>query len=80
MALRLIGTDPKTDGKNCPSVWVDEKNGDVVIQAVEITDHATLAQVATNSAILDHEKIVRLPAHMRAILREACGDGAADVR
>ncbi|TKA11913.1 hypothetical protein FCI23_08810 [Actinacidiphila oryziradicis] len=80
MALRFIGIDPNTNGGNCPSVWIDEASGDLVFQGWEVTDHATLAEVGARSPIAEHERIVRLPARMRAIILEACGDGAADLR
>lgn len=79
MALRFIGIDPNTNGGNCPSVWVDEASGDLVFQGTEVTDQATLAEVAARSPIAGHETIVRLPARMRAIIQEACGDGASDL-
>jgi hypothetical protein len=75
VALRFIGIDPATPGGNCPSVWVDEGTGDIVVQGWEETDATSRAQIATKSPILDHERIVRLPARMRHILREAL-DGA----
>jgi hypothetical protein len=84
MALRYIGIDPNTPGGNCPSVWVDEQNGDLVLQGWEETDEANRAEVASKSPILDHERIIRLPARMRPIVREAleaAGDAAGgDVR
>jgi hypothetical protein len=80
MALRFIGIDPDTGGGNCPSVWVDEATGDLVFQGWEITDRALLDEVATKSPIAEHEKIVRLPARMRAIIQEASSGGAADLR
>ncbi|MBB0246126.1 hypothetical protein FNQ90_18940 [Streptomyces alkaliphilus] len=80
MALRFIGIDPDTNGGNCPSVWIDEETGDLLLQGWEVTDHDTLAEVGARSPIAQHEKIVRLPARMRAIIQEACDDGAADLR
>jgi hypothetical protein len=71
MTLRFIGIDPDTPGGNCPSVWVDDKTGDLVIQGWEETDEITRRQIAERSPILDHERIVRLPARMRAIVRTA---------
>ena len=79
MALTFIGIDPDTNGGNCPSVWVDDSTGDLLFQGWEVTDQADLAEVAARSPIADGEKIVRLPARMRAIIQEACGGGAADV-
>jgi hypothetical protein len=80
MALTFIGIDPHTNGGNCPSVWIDGATGDLVLQGWEVTDVATLSEVAAKSPIADNEKIVRLPARMRVILQEACSDGAADLR
>jgi hypothetical protein len=79
MALRFIGIDPDTAGGNCPSVWIDEATGDLVLQGSEVTDRAMLLEVAAKSPIPEYEKVIRLPARMRSILKEACGDGAADV-
>ncbi|WP_433256310.1 hypothetical protein ACQPYK_17065 [Streptosporangium sp. CA-135522] len=79
MTLRFIGIDPGTDGNNCPSVWVDEKDGSIVIQGWEVMDHADLAQVAARSPIPDNEKIVRVPRRMAKLLMEACGGAADDV-
>lgn len=32
MALRFVGIDPNTGDSNCPSVWVDDRDGSIVIQ------------------------------------------------
>jgi hypothetical protein len=80
MALRFVGIDPNTNGGNCPSVWIDEASGDLVFQGTEVTDQVTLAEVASRSPIAEHERVVRLPARMRAIIMEACSDGATDFR
>ncbi|WP_067793366.1 hypothetical protein [Actinomadura formosensis] len=79
MALVFIGIDPDTNGGNCPSVWVDEATGDLVFQGWEVTDHATLAEVAARSPVAENEKVVRLPARMKMIIQEACGGGAANL-
>jgi hypothetical protein len=71
MALVFIGIDPNTPGGNCPSVWVDDQTGDMVFQGWEETNEANRAAIAARSPILDHERIVRLPARMMSIVREA---------
>jgi hypothetical protein len=71
VALQFIGIDPNTPGGNCPSVWVDDQTGDLVIQGWEETDEANRAKIASKSPILAHERIVRLPARMRSIVRDA---------
>ncbi|MER5647989.1 hypothetical protein [Streptosporangium sp. NPDC002524] len=78
MALRFIGIDPNTGGNNCPSVWIDNSDGSIVIQGWEVTDPAELAEVSARSPILAHEKIVRLPRRMVPFLLEACGDELTD--
>jgi hypothetical protein len=80
MALTFIGIDPGSNSGACPSVWIDQETGDLVFQGQEVTDQATLAEVANRSPIAADEKIVRLPLRMRSIIREACGDGAANLR
>lgn len=80
MTLRFVGIDPDTNGANCPSVWLDEETGDFLVQGWEVTDTAILGEVEARSPIAAREKVVRLPARMRAVLQEACGDGAADHR
>lgn len=74
MTLRFIGIDPGTQGGNCPSVWLDETTGDLVVQGREVVDRDVLAEVAVKSPIAEDEKIVRLPARMRMIILEAFGD------
>ncbi len=60
-------------------MFVDEETGDLVFQGTMITDAATLAEAAAHSPIADHEGVIRLPARMRKIVREAIdvSDGAA---
>ena len=80
MGLRFIGIDPGTNGGNCPSVWIDEETGDFLFQGWEVGDHETLSEVSSRSPIAGNERVVRLPACMREVIQEACGDGAADLQ
>lgn len=71
MALRFIGIDPNTDEKNCPRVWVDEDKQEFVFQGWKAgTDLEE--QVRATGPLPDHEAVVRIPARMMHILREAC--------
>ncbi|MFI0420280.1 hypothetical protein [Spongiactinospora sp. 9N601] len=79
MALRFVGIDPNTDGNNCPSVWVDERDGSIVIQGWEVTAKDDLAEVAARSPIPDNEKVVRVPRRMARLLMEACSGSAYDL-
>ena len=77
MALRFIGIDPNTETDESPTVWVDETKNEVVIQGRK-PDSELEAQCAAFEApghavgIPDHEAVVRVPARMVSILREAC--------
>jgi hypothetical protein len=51
----------------------------MMFQGWEETDEVNRAAIAARSPILDHERIVRLPARMMSIVREAleaAGDAA----
>lgn len=77
MSLRFIGIDPNTGQGESPTVWVDETKRELVIQGWR-PDAATEAECASFEApghaagIPDHEAVVRIPARMVPILREAC--------
>ncbi|WP_127356853.1 hypothetical protein [Actinacidiphila soli] len=71
MALRFVGIDPDTGQGNCPTVWVDEEKQEVVIQGWKVVDEGTHAECLATGAIPDHETVVRIPARMASILREA---------
>jgi hypothetical protein len=77
MALRFIGIDPDTGQQGSPTVWVDEGKGELVLQgwkpdedleaecaAFEVPGHAL--------GIPAHEAVIRIPARMVPMLREAC--------
>ncbi|MFD6293781.1 hypothetical protein ACFWFU_02950 [Streptomyces sp. NPDC060235] len=78
MTLRFIAKDPNTNGDNCPTVWVDEKTNDFIIQGWK-ADEATERECLETGTIPDTEAVVRLSARMVAAIREACdaADGAA---
>ncbi|MEU3329956.1 hypothetical protein ABZ709_31215 [Streptomyces albus] len=71
MSLRLIAKDPNTDTGQSPTVWVDEETHELVLQGWKI-DAATMAECLKAGVIPDHEAVVRLPARMIQIIREAC--------
>ncbi|MEW2253212.1 hypothetical protein AB0907_38550 [Streptomyces sp. NPDC006975] len=77
MSLLFIGIDPNTGQGESPTVWVDETNGDLVIQgwkpnAATEAECAAFAVPGHAVGIPEHEQVVRVPARMVAILREAC--------
>ena len=71
MSLRFLGKDPNSDDDNCPSVWVDEDTNEIVVQGWKPGPAVTAECLATGS-IPDSEAVVRLPARMAALIREAC--------
>lgn len=71
MALRFIGIDPDTDEKNCPRVWVDEESQEFVFQGWK-ADEALEDEVRSTGPLPDYEAVVRIPARMAHILKEAC--------
>ncbi|WP_435643347.1 hypothetical protein ACR9VJ_18035 [Streptomyces sp. H49] len=77
MSLRFIGIDPQTGQGESPTVWIDERKGELVIQGWK-PDADTVAECAAFQVpghavgIPEHEQVVRVPARMVSILREAC--------
>ncbi|GGN94376.1 hypothetical protein GCM10011579_093800 [Streptomyces albiflavescens] len=71
MALRFIAKDPNTNGDNCPTVWLDEEKQEFVFQGWKADD--TLEEECLSTGpIPDTEAVVRLPARMMDVIREAC--------
>ncbi|MEU5105656.1 hypothetical protein AB0H07_25820 [Streptomyces sp. NPDC021354] len=86
MALLFIGIDPDTGDDESPTVWVDQEKHELVLQgwkpgpeleaecaAFEVPGHA--------QGIPEHEAVIRVPARMVPMIREACDAvERADVR
>lgn len=70
MSLRYVGKDPNSEEENCPSVLVDEQTGDYVLQGWT-ADGATLAECETFGPIAPNESVIRIPARMTELLKEA---------
>ncbi|MFI9721568.1 hypothetical protein ACIHFE_18255 [Streptomyces sp. NPDC052396] len=71
MALRFFGKDPFTNGDDCPTVWVDEANADLVFQGWK-ADRETETECLASGHIPDSEAVIRIPARMVALVRRAC--------
>ncbi|MBZ4320545.1 hypothetical protein [Streptomyces huiliensis] len=76
MALEFFGKDPNTDGDECPTVWVDRKNADLVFQGWK-ADEETEQECLEYGHVPDGEAVIRIPARMVSQLRKAC-DAAAE--
>lgn len=77
MALRFIGIDPETGQQGSPTVWIDEENAELVFQgwkpSAELEAECAGTEVPGHAVgIPDNEAVVRLPARMVAMIREAC--------
>ncbi|GAA0566273.1 MULTISPECIES: hypothetical protein [Streptomyces] len=77
MPLLFVGIDPATEKDKSPTLWVDQEKKELVIQgwkpspelkaecaAFELPGHA--------KGIPDDEAVVRIPARMVHMIREAC--------
>jgi hypothetical protein len=75
--LQFIGIDPNTGDGESPTVWVNHNAKELVLQgwkpgseleaecvAFEVPGHAV--------GIPDHEAVIRIPARMVPMIREAC--------
>ncbi|WP_250287393.1 hypothetical protein [Streptomyces atroolivaceus] len=77
MSLQFVGIDPNTGDHESPTVWADLKEKELVLQgwkagpeleaecaALELPGHAI--------GIPDTEAVIRIPARMVEMIREAC--------
>ncbi|MFE0426565.1 hypothetical protein [Streptomyces sp. NPDC058953] len=77
MTLRFIGVDPDSGQHGSPTVWVDTKKRELVLQGwkpgkklrarcaeFEVPGHAP--------GIPPHEAVIRIPVRMVPMLRKAC--------
>lgn len=71
MSLRFFGKDPNSDEDNCPSAWVDEETREIVVQGWK-PGAAMMAEVLATGQVPESEAVVRLPASMANLIREAC--------
>ncbi|MGW1886552.1 hypothetical protein [Streptomyces sp. NPDC001970] len=78
MDLQFIGIDPNTTGGGSPTVWVEEETADLVLQGIKAEDSVEALISGTEwvtgheRGIPGHETVIRIPARMVPILREAC--------
>ncbi|MER5971449.1 hypothetical protein ABT112_17230 [Streptomyces sp. NPDC002055] len=77
MSLRFIGIDPNTGTGESPTVWIDEEAQELVFQGWKAGPSLEAQCAATTLpghavGIPDHEAVVRVPARMVHIIKEAC--------
>jgi hypothetical protein len=77
MSLQFIGIDPNTGDHESPTVWVDREKREFVFQGWD-ADAATTAECAALEVpghavgIPPGESVIRIPARMIPMIREAC--------
>lgn len=69
--IKFIGKDSESKNGRSPTLFVDEENGDLVIQGWK-ANQDTLSSCSEFGSLPEHEAIVRVPARMIDILRKAC--------
>jgi len=87
VTLLFIGIDPETGQADSPTVWVDQEKEELVFQGwragPELEAEAAAFEVPGHAVgIPDDETVVRIPARMVPMIREACDavERAAAVR
>ena len=77
MPLLFIGIDPNTGDGESPTVWVDLDKGELVFQGwkpdSELEAECARFEVPGHAVgIPEGEAVVRVPARMVSMIREAC--------
>lgn len=77
MALRFIAIDPDTGQQGSVTFWVDEEKAEVVVQGLKADEDleawcANFTVPGHEPGIPPHEAVIRIPARMVPMLREAC--------
>ncbi|AWW43403.1 MULTISPECIES: hypothetical protein [Streptomyces] len=77
MDLQFIGIDPNTGDGESPTVWIDQEKGELVFQGwkpgPELEAACSAFEAPGHAAgIPDHEAVIRIPARMVPMIREAC--------
>ncbi|APY87958.1 hypothetical protein DCW30_09290 [Streptomyces alfalfae] len=75
MAVEFVGIDPNTDRDHCPTVWADADAQEILLQGWKPTPETQAECEGTspaNGSVPETEAIVRIPARMIPMIREAC--------
>ena len=77
MSLLFIGIDPNTGDDESPTVWVDQKKQELVLQGwkpdTELEAECAAFEVPGHAkGIPENEAVIRIPARMVPMIREAC--------
>lgn len=85
MPLTFIGIDPNTGDKQSPTVWADLEHAELVLQGwlpgPELEAECAATEVPGHAVgIPEGEGVIRIPARMLHMIREACDVLDAHVR
>ncbi|WP_031480964.1 hypothetical protein [Streptomyces bicolor] len=75
MSVQFVGIDPDTDRDHCPTVWADAEAQEILLQGWKpdaATQTACEGSSPANGPVPETEAIIRLPARMIPLIREAC--------
>lgn len=77
MALTFIGIDPETGDGESPTVWADTEHAELVFQgwkpSAELEAECAATEVPGHAkGIPETEAVIRIPARMVPMIREAC--------
>ncbi|MGR6970632.1 hypothetical protein ACU639_13690 [Streptomyces cynarae] len=77
MPLQFIGIDPNTGDGESPTVWVDQERNELVLQgwkpSPELEAECAAFEVPGHAVgIPENEAVIRIPARMAHMIREAC--------
>lgn len=75
MAVEFVGIDPNTDRDHCPTVWADGETQEILLQGWKPSPETQAeceGSSPANGSVPDSEAIVRIPARMIPMIREAC--------
>ncbi|MEU8762247.1 hypothetical protein [Streptomyces sp. NPDC048659] len=75
MAVEFVGIDPNTDRDHCPTVWADTDAQEILLQGWKPSQETQAdceASSPANGTVPETEAIVRIPARMIPLIREAC--------
>ncbi|MFE2445190.1 hypothetical protein ACFXDF_24615 [Streptomyces sp. NPDC059426] len=77
MPLLFVGIDPATEKDKSPTLWVDQEKKELVIQGWKPSPELEAECAAFDlpghaKGIPDDEAVVRIPARMVHMIKEAC--------
>ncbi|WP_432743439.1 hypothetical protein H7827_06815 [Streptomyces sp. JH002] len=73
MTLHKLGKDPESEFNDSPTIYLDDKSGNYILQGWRVTDPERLAQLD----IPKHETVIEFPRRMMQFFPEVSDDHRA---